>query len=318
MPTKKDGGGSTSRQRFLKQTPHYNTVKPLTATEKAIAFNADKPSFMMAMQPSSIHYNKVGLPSEFGKRYLMKLPAGIAILQVPDGRTWSVKFKYDHAYSRPQLGSGWSSFVRDNSLKVGDVCVFILNNCTDLLFEVVFFPTKESANCPSSTGHDRGAIVQVEKKISPIIKAEPECSMNCEIDASCSPEIGKTKMSNFSGQVTPRPSSSLRASRVNLEAANKFPSDNPFFKVTVGSGHSVHVPAIFARSFIKRKKQTVMLQVKDRLSPVNLVPQEQCSISICGGWVAFAKENCLREGDVCIFELMEMNDIVLKVHIFRC
>ena len=79
-----------------------------------------------------------------------------------------------------------------------------------------------------------------------------------------------------------------------------------------------HVPSIFARSFIKRKKQTVMLQVKDRLSPVNLVPQKKCSISICGGWVAFAKENCLREGDVCIFELMEMNDIVLKVHIFRC
>ncbi|KAK9924144.1 hypothetical protein M0R45_032530 [Rubus argutus] len=309
LPTKKDGGGSTSPQRFQKQTSHYNTVNPLSATEKATAFNADKPSFRMAMQPSFIQYNKVGFPSEFGKRYLRKLPAGIAILRIPDGRTWSVKFKYDHMYSRAQLRSGWSSFVRDNSLKVGDVCVFTLNNCTGLLFEVVIFPTKKSANCPLSTGHDRGAIVQVEKKISPIIKAEPECSMNCE--------IGKNKMSNFSGQFTPRPSS-LRASRVNLEAANKFSSDNPFFKVTLGSGHSVHVPAIFSRRFIKQKKQTVMLQVKDRLSPVNLVPLKKCSLSICGGWVAFAKENCLRGGDVCIFELMEMNDIVLKVHIFRC
>ncbi|XP_040369495.1 B3 domain-containing protein LOC_Os12g40080 [Rosa chinensis] len=318
FPTKRDGGSFSSSQRFLNRTHHeaLGMMKQLTATEKANAFKSDKPSFRIVMQPSSIHYDMMSLPNEFSKRYLMKLPAGIAILQVSDGRTWSVKFKYDHANSRARLLKGWSAFVRDNNLKVGDVCVFTLINCIELLFEVAFFPTEKSKNFPSPTGHGRGGIVQVEKTRSPAVKIEPECNMDCEIGPSCSLEIGN-KMSKISVQVTQRPSSSLRASDVNLEVANKFSSKNPFFKITIGSGHSVHVPVKFSSSFIKQKKQTVMLQVKDTFWPVNLISSKPCSTSICGGWAAFAKENCLREGDVCIFELIEMNDIVLKVHIFR-
>ncbi|KAM5580093.1 hypothetical protein ABKV19_009702 [Rosa sericea] len=277
---------------------------------KANAFKSDKPSFRIAMHPYSIHYNNVYLPKEFAKTYLTKLSSGIAILQVSDGRTWSVNFKFDHANSRARLMKGWSPFVRDNNLKVGDVCIFTLINCTELVFDVVFFPTEESAERPLSTGHGRGATVQVREMKCPLVKVESECGMNCE--------IGKNKMSNISGQVTQRLSSSLKTARVNLEAASKFSSKNPFFKVILGSGHTVHVPVNFARSFIKQEKQTVMLQVKDRSWPVSLISYKPCATSIGQGWAAFAKENCLREGDVCIFDLIEMNDIVLKGHIFRC
>ncbi|XP_062014966.1 B3 domain-containing protein REM9-like [Rosa rugosa] len=196
------------------------------------------------------------LSNVFAKTYLTKLSSGVAILQVSDGRTWPVNFKFDHANSRARLMKGWSPFVRDNNLKVGDVCIFTLINCTELVFDVVFSPTEESAERPLSTGHGRGATVQVREMKRPLVEVESECGMNCE--------IGKNKMSNISGQVTQRPSSSLRTARVNLEAASKFSSKNPFFKVTLGSGHTVHVPVNFARSFIKQEKQTVMLQVKDR------------------------------------------------------
>ncbi|KAL6144196.1 hypothetical protein ACLB2K_054891 [Fragaria x ananassa] len=209
---------------------------------------------------------------------------------------------------------GWLPFVRENNLKVGDVCVFTLVNSIELLFEVVFFPTTESANCSSPTGHGIGSTIQNGRTESSVVKVEPECSLSCEIGFNLGNNMSKTK-----GQVTQMPSSSLRTSRVNLEAASKFSPKNPFFKVTLGSGHSLHVPDKFARSFIKHVKQTGILQVKDRSWHVNLIPfKKPRAISICGGWAAFIKENCLREGDVCIFELMEMIDIVLKVHIFRC
>ncbi|XP_062014978.1 B3 domain-containing protein REM13-like [Rosa rugosa] len=308
FPTKRDGGSSSSSQRLLNRTPHeaLGMMKQLTATEKANAFKSDKPSFEIVMQPSSIHYHMMSLPNEFSKRYLMKLPAGLAILRVSDGRTWPVNFKFDHANSRARLLKGWSPFVRDNNLKVGDVSAY-LTHCLLFSLHVIW----------GKAGHGRGRlIVQVEKTRRPVVKIEPECNMDGEIGPSCSLEIGN-KMSKISVQVTQRSSSSLRASDVNLEAANKFSSKNPFFKVTIGSGHSVHVPVKFSSSFIKQKKQTVMLQVKDTLWPVNLISSEPCSTSICGGWAAFSKENCLREGDVCIFELIEMNDIVLQVHIFR-
>lgn len=35
------------------------------------------------------------------------------------------------------------------------------------------------------------------------------------------------------------------------------------------------------------------------------------------GWYEFSQENNLGEGDVCIFELLRMKDVVLKVTVFR-
>lgn len=99
----------------------------------------------------SVHFIFQELPRNFSKRHL-KLPAGIAILRISDGRTWSVKFKYDHKNSKARFSCGWSLFVRDNNLKVGDVCVFVLIDCNELLFEVILFPTIEATNHPFPPG----------------------------------------------------------------------------------------------------------------------------------------------------------------------
>ena len=59
----------------------------------------------------------------------------------------------------------------------------------------------------------------------------------------------------------------------------------------------------------------------DRLWPVKLYLYEQSVGSSCAvfaGWSAFARGNSLQVGDVCVFELIMGDDVVLKVHIFRC
>lgn len=160
------------------------------------------------------------------------------------------------------------------------------------------------------------------------------------------------RMPKIYEQVTQKHSKFLRASRISLEAANKFMSENPYFSVPLRSGHRKnvvwsftivpHLPQVlvlnlspiyfitlhlffmqnvqasFFKSFFNRKKQTVKLQVEDRSWPVNLVPNGNFAGRLSGGWARFAKEHCLKEGDVCIFELTEMNGSALKVHVFRC
>lgn len=80
-----------------------------------------------------------------------------------------------------------------------------------------------------------------------------------------------------------------------------------------------HLPASFAWSFIKREKEKVWLQVTDRLWPVDLTVFKPSLASFSSGWDTFVEEYSLRVGDVCIFELMEMDDdIILQVHFFRC
>ena len=101
------------------------------------------------------------LPYKFAKRHLLKLPVGIATLRVSNGETWSVKFKYDHKNSKARLWCGWSLFVRDNNLNVGDVCVFVLIDCNDLLFEVFFFPTIKAINPPAPISPGRYVKFQI-------------------------------------------------------------------------------------------------------------------------------------------------------------
>ena len=62
------------------------------------------------------------------------------LLRVSDGRTWLVKcYGEEGKKHRLRIRRGWPSFVEDNNLKVGDVCVFELTNTIDVSFLVHVF-----------------------------------------------------------------------------------------------------------------------------------------------------------------------------------
>ncbi|XP_004305403.1 PREDICTED: B3 domain-containing transcription factor VRN1-like isoform X1 [Fragaria vesca subsp. vesca] len=325
-----DVGGSSPTRKCLNRTlEDLGEFQSLNNDEKARAllgadgFISEKAHFKVVMQPSYVQQSYLGLPAKFFKENQIKAAAYVT-LRVSNGKTWSVKFNYEQ--SKATLQHGWLAFVKDNCLKVGDVCVFVLIKDINLLFQVEIF---RATIFPVLAGHSRGAAVHVEDNRSSM-KVESDCGMDCGM-ASVNPsplDIGnKNKGSETSGEVAERHCSFLRVPRDNLEAASKFIPKNPFFRVTIRAYHlarsGVNVPANFMKKSIKRlqEKQTVMLQVKNSLWPVNLVPRTQGSAGrLCSGWITFAREHDLKEGDVCVFELMEMkaNNIVLEVHIFRC
>lgn len=51
-----------------------------------------------------------------------------------------------------RLTSGWKAFVKDNNLKVGNVCTFELIDGTKLTFLVHIFRETDSSNCSTSQG----------------------------------------------------------------------------------------------------------------------------------------------------------------------
>ena len=63
----------------------------------------------------------------------------------------------------------------------------------------------------------------------------------------------------------------------------------------------------------------VKLQVVDRLWPMKLYiySRKYRSCVVSTGWSTFVRENSLRVGDVCIFELTMTDNVVFRVHIFR-
>ena len=74
----------------------------------------------------------------------------------------------------------------------------------------------------------------------------------------------------------------------------------------------------FKRACITQSGQIVMLQVGDKSWPVKLLIYPHLSSgTLSAGWFAFARDNTLQRGDICVFELIKSDNVVMKVSIFR-
>ncbi|GFY95663.1 hypothetical protein Acr_10g0010480 [Actinidia rufa] len=78
-----------------------------------------------------------------------------------------------------------------------------------------------------------------------------------------------------------------------------------------------HMPASFAEKYLSGIQGFITLQVSNGEKwPVRCMWRDG-SAKLSKGWPEFVSENRLEEGDVCIFELIRVEEIVLNVTIFR-
>ncbi|XP_026425061.1 B3 domain-containing transcription factor VRN1-like isoform X1 [Papaver somniferum] len=111
--------------------------------------------------------------------------------------------------------------------------------------------------------------------------------------------------------------------KATLEAAKKFTSENPFYKVVMQASyiqtHMVRVPLVFATSHFKNITQMVItLRVSDgRTWEVRYVSRSPKQKVLSQGWHKFVADNDLKEGDVYVFELVDRKNVKMLVHIFR-
>lgn len=78
------------------------------------------------------------------------------------------------------------------------------------------------------------------------------------------------------------------------------------------------IPFGFVEQYLKPNMETVILKVEDRSWPVKITsnPQKR-QARFSKGWMEFARENFLREGDVCVYELDAVNHGLLNVSISK-
>lgn len=76
-----------------------------------------------------------------------------------------------------------------------------------------------------------------------------------------------------------------------------------------------NLPTAFSKNYFEGKAKTAILQVGNISWPVKLLHYPS-DYKFSRGWYKFAKDTSLRPGDVCIFELIDRNKVVLKVSIF--
>ncbi|GMI68097.1 related to vernalization1 1 [Hibiscus trionum] len=142
--------------RPVKRKPRSTQPLTPTALQRASALKTENPSFVIVLQPSYVNSCRLTLPVDFARKYLTKMVNQV-ILLLSNGKSWPVIY-YQHRIEGPKpnvkFGDGWSKFVVDNNLDVGDACVFQLTEAAVSSMNVTIYKKQavEDANPGSSSG----------------------------------------------------------------------------------------------------------------------------------------------------------------------
>lgn len=196
-------------------------------------------------------------------------------LKKPSGVSWQVDMKRTNDCWLFQ--KGWPEFVQQNSIKDHDVLVFCLvGNST---FSVTIF---------TPNGCTKG-----------------------EEAAEDTSESEDSEISGTSQRIVGRKMGSVG----NI-------SGNPYFRVKMQRSHIdkgvLHLPAQFWSKFMKKKgdnSKMVTLKVKNAEWGVELVTKYHDRVLLGRGFVQFVKDNSLKFGTLCTFELIHTNPFSFQVTI---
>lgn len=83
-----------------------------------------------------------------------------------------------------------------------------------------------------------------------------------------------------------------------------------------------YMPTRFYKTYMKEREMRVKLEVSGREWSVELRgrgPGNSNYVQMAEGWKVFSRDNNLKVGDVCVFEMTNRVSVVFfRVHIFRC
>ncbi|KAK8993079.1 hypothetical protein V6N11_049135 [Hibiscus sabdariffa] len=254
------------------------------ALQKALAFTSENPYFVVVLRASYV-YNSLCIPHHFSRKHFESTAVDIDInLCLPNGKSWPAKYHQRSNIRSPngRICNGWRAFVDDNNLQVGDVCVLeMTNHDTKISFKVHIFQAIADANCHRSKGFSQ----------------KPSCS------TPESPKVDREMASTSRSPLFKRVVLPLHLKEKRLYSGNWFVQD---------------IPYAFVEQCLKPDMEMVRLKVEDRWWPVKITSNRQRrQAKFTRGWIEFARDNTLRQGDVCVYELDTVVHDLLKVSISR-
>uniref|UniRef100_A0A7N0TQT9 TF-B3 domain-containing protein n=2 Tax=Kalanchoe fedtschenkoi TaxID=63787 RepID=A0A7N0TQT9_KALFE len=238
-------------------------------------------------------FKQMKIPRAF-EDYMDERKFGTAELAGRSGQTWLVEVDYDG--KDLYFTDGWQAFVEDNMVQDGDFLFFkLLGN---LMFSFIIYDEtmceKEAAfNGKCSRGRD-GVVEAVEEPmgLKPVKRRNMGCS---QPEGSLFTSMDKTAVKT---STSVKPSFEKHITISNIE-----------------HGHYLRIPSYFAQEHslnYKSNEKMVLRTSRNSSWKVNIINRGG-EISLCRGWAAFARENNLRLGDVCNFELVGRLEMLVHV-----
>lgn len=262
------------------------------------------PSFFKVILSLPQFSTQLRIPPQFVK-HIDKEAFERATLRGPSGCCWSVKLHKDK--NDIYLIDGWRSFFEAHSLKDYEILVF--NYEGKMLFDVTIF---------GRNGLERKANVP-----------EIDGSQSLQHDSENETEnVGKGTSNAKRKRGRPRKRPLVDGSGHEtgeedefFQEIRKFRSKFPFFEQLMDRKKlkraDFYIPSYFSQKHLRigeMKTKMILRNEKGNLWEVTVHPYRKGAY-FGEGWTFFSKENKLKAGDRCIFQLVKKTE--MQVHIFR-
>ncbi|KAM7251612.1 hypothetical protein ACFE04_023495 [Oxalis oulophora] len=285
-------------------------------------FTPKKPQFFKIIFTSTIRQGKLGIPKEFVRNYGGRLQNQVTLKVLPDAE-WKIGLK--RSKKGIWLKHGWKNFVHYYSLAHGTLLLFRYDKKSRFSVTILDMSTSSEIEYP----YEEGSESETEDS-ERLEESETEDSDYNEVFDKCSKIRQKPQLSSNSkshknirtNSATKSQDGECAQGRTCHELANKFTSEYPFFRIVVGTSHMNSVTAPWKKFTEKLSKHTlekeITIQVGEKSWPINfIIYPEHKQGKFGSGWKVFVREISLQIGDNCVFELINKNDGIVKVYIFK-
>lgn len=276
------------------------------------------PSFLKVVLRSTLRHKKLRIPQKLVRKFGHEL-SDVAAIMVPNGRVWQVRLTKDG--KTVWFDDGWQDFVTGNSISIGYFLVFKYEK--NSTFQVLIF---DMTACEIDYPYSDEESDEQSSEFEDEMESEECVEISKELFASRSLQslLGKMgmyfseNMEDFSAE------ESERAIKIARSLKLKDPSFMVIFRKRGKACREVYVPAKFAYRFVNEDVKSIKLRASN--GELNL-PRSENSVRILWrngggfyltrGWMKFSMHENLKEGDICIFRLVNRNDVLLELSIFR-
>ncbi|CAN1157567.1 B3 domain-containing protein REM19 [Linum perenne] len=213
-------------------------------------------------------------------------------LEVPTGDEWEVQLERDSRGVVSFCNDGWRRFTKFYSIISGNFLHFEYKGCSDFLVFIYETAPTEIDYPLRNDGQDSSVQTEPADSLAMVVCHVPLNTMDEEEEGMDS----------------------------NDDDEMPFNSEHPFFQIKISKsylGVRVHVPASFTdKHLFIRDVDRVKFEMGDKVWSVNVKINTYAVFS--GGWRKFVKENSVKLGDVCFFELVSTSpEVRFKVTISR-
>ncbi|KAJ0795446.1 putative transcription factor B3-Domain family [Helianthus annuus] len=332
--------------------PNDDELGRLSASEAdkiAQSFTSSFPHFTQVMKRFNISGSyTMNVPYQFAMAYLPNCKVKI-VLHNLKGESWTVNsIPTTRVQTSHTFCGGWLAFVRSNNINIRDVCIFELVGKCEMRVNILRVRQElQDYEHTDLKGSTNAAAHKVSGRLTKKVKRKSlktqtpgltesqkfafsieKVKLGIAAKGSVGSQLrtvngksGKARVFQENRGSSMTGFTSMKSAPEEKIAAESFISSFPYFvrvmkKFNIGGSYTLKIPFRFSMEHLPNYRTEIILHnLKGECWTVNSVPtlKVQTLHTICGGWMAFVRDNDIQLGDICIFELVGKCE--MRVHI---